>query len=178
MSDWIDQIIAFIGRHHMIAPWIMFFFAAAETTAFLSILIPSTAIMVAVGTFAANGVLDFNTLWLGASVGAVSGSFFSFWLGRRFGSTILVMPPLRNHPDWVAKADAAFARWGPVTLLAGHFMTALRPVVFLMAGMSGMTLFRFAFWNILGCFAWAFVVLKFGEVGGIAINWLWERLVS
>jgi len=60
MSDWIDQIIAFIGRHHMIAPWIMLLFAAAETTAFLSILIPSTAIMVAVGTFAANGVLDFN----------------------------------------------------------------------------------------------------------------------
>ncbi|NGM44583.1 DedA family protein [Rhodobacter sp. SGA-6-6] len=178
MSDWIDQIIAFIGRHHMVAPWIMLLFAAAETTAFLSILIPSTAIMVAVGAFAANGLLSFTALWLGASAGAVIGSFFSFWLGRHYGSTILTVRPLRDHLEWIAKADQAFTRWGPVTLLAGHFTTALRPVVFLMAGMSGMTLFRFAFWNILGCFAWAFVMLKFGEIGGMAINWLWERLVN
>lgn len=178
MSDWIEQIIAFIERHHTLAPWIAAVFAAAETTAFLSILIPSTAIMVAVGAFAANGVLNFTALWIGASLGAMAGSFFSFWLGRRYGGTILTMRPLKDHPDWVAKADAAFTRWGPVTLFAGHFTTVLRPVVFLMAGMSGMTLFRFAFWNVLGCLTWAFVVLKFGEVGGIAISWIWERLAG
>lgn len=176
MTDLIDQLIGFIERHHALAPWIMLAFAAAETTAFLSILIPSTAVMVAVGAFAANGILNFYTLWLGASIGAMCGSFFSFWLGRRYGTAILRMRPLSDHPEWVEKASATFTRWGPVTIFGGHFATILRPVVFMMAGMSGMTLPRFAFWNILGCIAWAGVVLKFGEVGGWIISWIWERL--
>ncbi len=176
MSDLIDQIIAFIERHHALAPWIMLIFAAAETTAFLSILIPSTAIMVAVGAFAANGILSFTSLWIGASAGAIIGSFFSYWLGWRYGAAILKMRPMRDHPEWKAQANKAFLSWGPVTIFAGHFATVLRPVVFLMAGMSGMTLPRFAFWNILGCIAWAGIVLKFGEVGGWVISWAWGWL--
>ncbi|MCB5409738.1 DedA family protein [Pseudogemmobacter faecipullorum] len=176
MTDLIEQVIAFVERHHLLAPWLMLIFAAAETTAFLSILVPSTAIMVGVGAFAANGVLNFTTLWLGASAGALAGSTFSFWLGRRYGDAILKCRPLSDHPDWVVKADAAFTRWGPLTVLLGHFTTFLRPVVFLMAGMSGMNFLRFAFWNGIGCLSWAFVVLKFGEVGGIVISWIWAHL--
>src|SRR5690606_37964766 len=97
MTDLINQVIALIERHHAFAPWMMLIFAAAETTAFLSNLIPSTAIMVAVGAFAANGVLDFTTLWIGVSIGAILGSFFSYWLGWRYGAAILQMRPLRDH---------------------------------------------------------------------------------
>lgn len=173
MDSWIDTVIAFIERNQVWAPWIMLIFAAAETTAFLSILVPSTAVLVAVGALAATGALEFWKLWLGASVGAMIGSFGSYWLGWRYGTTILTMKPLSQHPDWVEKARAAFTKWGPATVFGGHFVTFLRPVVFLMAGMSGMTLARFAFWNVLGCLAWAWAVPKFGEVGGYLIGWIW-----
>lgn len=176
MSDWMETVIAFIERHQVLAPWFMVLLAAAETTAFLSIIIPSTAIMIAVAAFAANGSLSFPALWFGASVGAVIGSFFSFWLGRHYGDTILTWRPMRDHPEWIAKGEVAFTRWGPVTIFLGHFATVLRPAVFLLSGISGITLFRFAFWNVLGCMAWAFVVLKFGEIGGEVIAWAWSKL--
>ncbi|MFE3837926.1 DedA family protein [Pseudogemmobacter sonorensis] len=174
MDSWIDSISAFVEANQAWGPWIVAVLGAAETTAFLSILVPSTAIMFAVGMVAASNALGFTGLWIGASLGAMAGSFFSFWLGRRYGTAILRMKPLSEHPEWVEKGNAAFTRWGPVTIFGGHFVTVLRPVVFLMAGMSGVTLFRFAFWNVLGCMAWAFVVLKFGEVGGHAVGWLWS----
>ncbi|AWD20973.1 DedA family protein [Fuscovulum blasticum] len=176
MQGWIDTVIAFIERHHAWAPWIMVIFAAAETTAFLSILIPSTAVLVAMGALAATGAIDFLSLWLGASIGALIGSTFSFWLGLRYGSTVLTMRPLSQHPEMVAKARAAFTRYGPVTVFVGHFVTVFRPVVFLMAGMSGMTLARFAFWNTLGAVAWAFLIPKMGEFGGDILGWLWSYL--
>ena len=136
MSDWIDTFLIFIERNQAIAPWIMLVFAAAETTAFLSIIVPSTAVLVGVGALAATGVLDFTMLWIGASFGAMLGSFGSFWLGRRYGVSILKLWPLRDHPEWVEKANVAFTKWGPVTIFGGHFVTVLRPVVFLMAGLA------------------------------------------
>jgi membrane protein DedA with SNARE-associated domain len=84
------------------------------------------------------------------------------------------MRPLRNYPELVEKTQAAFAKYGPATIFVGHFTTVLRPVVFLMAGMSGMTFPRFLFWNTLGCIAWAYVIPKLGQFGGDILGWLWS----
>lgn len=174
MQAWVEAVTGFVGRHQALAPLLMLVFAMAETTAVISIIVPSTAIMVAVGALAATGAIDFAPLWAGATLGAVLGSSLSFWLGRRYGAAILAMPVIARHPDWIRKTESAFTRWGPATILIGHFTTFLRPVVFLMAGMSGMGFARFAFWNLLGCIAWAWIVPKFGEVGGHLIGWLWS----
>lgn len=174
MSGWTDSFIAFIERNQDWLPLIMLVFAAAETTAFLSILIPSTAVLVAVGALAATGAVAFWPLWAGASLGALIGSGFSYWLGRRYGTTILRMRPLRDHPEMVEKTQAAFTRYGPVTILVGHFTTVFRPVVFLLSGISGMTLPRFLFWNVLGCASWAFLIPKLGQFGGDLIGLVWS----
>jgi membrane protein DedA with SNARE-associated domain len=174
MDGWIATFIAFVERNQEWFPLIMVVFAAAETTAFLSILIPSTPVLAAVGALAATGAVGFLPLWIGATIGALIGSTFSYWLGRRYGSHVLTMRPLRDHPEMVEKTRAAFTEYGPVTILIGHFTTIFRPVVFLMAGMSHMTVPRFLFWNGLGCVAWAFVIPKLGQFGGDIIGWLWS----
>ena len=174
MDGWTDSFIAFVERNRDWLPLIMAVFAAAETTAFLSILIPSTAVLVAVGALAATGAVSFWPLWAGATLGALTGSCFSYWLGVRYGSAVLAMRPLRDHPEMVEKTRAAFAKYGPATILIGHFTTVFRPVVFLMAGISGMTLGRFLFWNVLGCVSWAFLIPKLGQFGGDIFGWLWS----
>ncbi|MBL9072499.1 DedA family protein [Tabrizicola sp.] len=174
MEAFAESIIAFIEANQGWFPLIMVLFAAAETTAFLSILIPSTPVLAAIGALAATGALSFTSLFVGATVGALIGSTFSYWLGWRYGSTVLKMRPLRDHPEMVEKTQAAFTKYGPATILIGHFTTIFRPVVFLMAGMSGMTFPRFALWNTLGCVAWAYIVPKLGQVGGDLIGWIWS----
>jgi membrane protein DedA with SNARE-associated domain len=174
MDGWTDTFIAFIERNQTWLPVIMAVFAAAETTALISILIPSTAVLVAVGALAATGAVPFWPLWAGATVGALIGSTFSFWLGWRYGDTVLQMRPLRDHGEAVVKAQAAFKKYGPVTIVIGHFLTVFRPVVFLLAGMSGMTFPRFLFWNSIGCVAWAYLIPKLGQFGGDIIGWLWS----
>ena len=49
MDGFVQSAVEFLERNQAWAPYIAFLFAMAETTAFLSILIPSTAILVAVG---------------------------------------------------------------------------------------------------------------------------------
>ena len=170
-----QTFIGWIERHQAWLPLIMLVFAAAETTAFLSILVPSTAVMVAIGALTATDNIAFFPIWVGATIGALIGSTFSYWLGLRYGGAILAMRPLRSHPEMVEKSRASFVRFGSAAILIGHFMTFLRPVIFLLAGMTRMSLVRFVFWNSIGCALWAFLVPKFGQFGGDIFGWIWAQ---
>jgi membrane protein DedA with SNARE-associated domain len=169
-------IIAFIERHQDWSFWIALIFAAAETMAFLSLAVPSTAILVGVGALVATGALPFFPIWAGAALGAMLGSTFSWWLGWRYGGYILTIWPLKHHPDLVERAAATFKRWGVGAVLLGHFVGPLRPVIFLFAGMMKMGFLPFMAVNTLACLAWAYVVPKFGELSGLIIGWLWTTL--
>lgn len=173
IADW---VIGFLQEYGSFAPLIMLIFAAAETTAFLSILIPSTAVLAAVGALTATGAIPFWPLWIGASAGALIGSTFSWWLGHRYGGHVLGLYPLRDHPELVERTRNSFAKYGPATVFIGHFVGPLRPVVFLFAGMSGMRFARFQLYNVAGALTWAWAIPKLGQVGGDLLGWLWQFL--
>ena len=101
---------------------------------------------------------------LAASIGALIGSIISYVIGWRYGTVILSLWPLRDHPDFVEKGNAAFRRWGAFAVTIGHFFGPLRAVVFVMAGISRMSVPVFMAVNFVGCLAWAYVTPMFGEV--------------
>lgn len=173
MNAAIDWIIAFLDSNREWAFWVALIFAALENTAVISLAIPSTAILAGVGALVATGALDFIPIFTGAAIGAVIGSTFSWWLGLRFGDRLLAMRPLSKYPDLVERTKLTFEKWGPIAIIIGHFFGPLRPFVFLMCGMSGMTFWWFQLFNIPGSIAWAYLVPKFGEVGGIAVGYVW-----
>jgi membrane protein DedA with SNARE-associated domain len=172
----IDAVLGFVRDNRDWAFWIALVFALGETVAFVSILIPSTAILIGVGALVATGELSLFPIWAGASVGAVIGSFLSYGLGRYYGESIMQLWPLRNHPELIDKGRNAFRRWGPMAVLIGHFFGPLRAVVFVMAGFSRMPPIVYAPVNVLGCLAWAYVTPTFGEVAGHLIGWIWRAL--
>ena len=136
-----QTFIAWIEQHQAWLPLIMLVFAAAETTAFLSIIIPSTAILVAVGALAATDNIAFFPLWVGATIGALIGSTFSYWLGHRYGGAILAMrPAVQPSRDGGKIPRRLCASTAPPPFWSAISPTFLRPVIFLLAGMTGMTL--------------------------------------
>ncbi len=166
----------FVGQHRHWAPAIVLLLAFAETCAGLSILIPSTAILVALGAMIAADALEFLPIWIAASVGALAGSTLSYWLGLRYGGRIFRIWPMSRDPRFEAHAAAAFGRWGAAAVLVGHFVGPLRAVVFLAAGASRMPGLVFQAFNLPACLIWAYVVPKSGEWGGHALGALWSRL--
>ena len=175
MGGLVDSVLGFVGAHREWSVVLAFLFAAAETTALLSIIVPSTAILVGVGALVSTGALDFLPIWAGAALGAVAGSTLSWWLGVAFGDRILGLWPLRNYPEQVVQGTAAFKRWGLWAVLIGHFFGPLRSVAFLMAGMARIGFWRFQLVNVPGALMWAFVVPKMGELGGDVASWLWGQ---
>ncbi len=172
----IEPTLAFVRDNREYAFWIALIFAIGETTAFVSILIPSTAVLLGVGALVATGELSLFPIWLGASIGAMIGSHISYFIGWRYGDAMLGMWPLKNHPDLVEKGNNAFRKYGTIAVFIGHFFGPLRAVVFVMAGISRIPLHLFVPVNVVGCLAWAYVTPKFGEVAGRLIGWLWSLI--
>lgn len=176
MEAILGQVVDFVSANARWAPYLAFVFAFGETLAFLSILIPSTAILVAVGGLVATGSLQLFPIWIGASLGALCGSTLSWWLGRRYGPALLTVWPLNKDPEAVERGTRAFARWGPGAVFVGHFFGPLRSIVFVSAGFAAMQKLRFQAANVPGALIWAYAIPKSGEIGGNVIGHLWRSL--
>jgi membrane protein DedA with SNARE-associated domain len=169
-------IVDFLVAHQLWAPYLAFLLALGETVAFVSIAIPSTAILVGVGGLIATGALSFTPIWIGAVLGALLGSTFSWWLGQRYGEHMLSVWPFSREPALVERGTAAFRRWGGGAIFAAHFFGPLRAVAFLIAGVSSMSLAGFQLANVPGVLVWAYVIPKSGEIGGTLIGHLWRSV--
>lgn len=178
MDTFVKAAIDFVTAHRDWAGPIAFLFALVETLPILSILIPSTAILIGVGAVVATGALDFLPIWIGGSLGAILGSVTSYWIGWRYGRRLLRSWPLNKEPELARKGASAFARYGVATILIGHFVGPLRAVVFLMAGMSRMSLPLFLAVDLLGAVAWAWAVPKSGQWGGNLLGHLWALIAG
>ncbi|MCX7288723.1 MAG: DedA family protein [Rhodobacterales bacterium] len=176
MDGWIESILTFVRENRDWAFWIALVFAIGENLAFLSIIIPSTAILMGVGALVATGELTMLPIFLGAAIGAIIGSFLSYFIGWRYGPAMLGVWPLRNHPDQVERGNAAFLRWGPIAVLIGHFFGPLRAVVFVMAGISRIPLWIFGPVNVVGCIGWAYLTPLVGEGVGHGIGKVWTLI--
>jgi membrane protein DedA with SNARE-associated domain len=172
MDGFVDGLIRFLEANQDWAFWIALVFAFTENLAFLSIAIPSTAILVGVGALVATGAIPFTPIFFGAALGAWLGSTVSWWLGWRYGDWMLGVWPLKNYPDLVERGKASSERWGPFAIIIGHFFGPLRPVAFLLCGIGKMPFLYFQLFNVAGSVAWAYLVPKFGELGGDTIRWL------
>jgi membrane protein DedA with SNARE-associated domain len=178
MDAFFAPIVDFVDANRAWAPTIVFLLALGETVAFVSILIPSTALLVGIGALVAAGALDFTPLFFAAAAGALVGSTFSYWLGRYYGPAIAHMWPLNRDPGLVRRGSDAFARWGSAAVLIGHFFGPLRAIVFAGAGFSDMRMRAFMLANVPGAIAWAFLVPKSGEVGGDVVGAIWRSLTG
>jgi membrane protein DedA with SNARE-associated domain len=174
MESFVAAVVDFVSAHRQWAPAIVFLLAFAETLAFVSLLIPSTAILVAVGALVAAGALEFEPLFVAAALGASIGATVSWWIGLHYGPSVLRRWPFDRDPRMLERSERAFARWGALTVLIGHFVGPLRSVAFVAAGTASMPVRVFQLASLPGAIIWAFVVPKSGEVGGALIGQIWR----
>ena len=154
----------------------MFLLSFGESFAFLSLLFPGTAIMVAAGAFIPSGTLSFWPLVIGCVLGATLGDGISFWLGLRYGHLVAKVWPFTRHPDQLTRGLNFFQRHGGKSVFIGRFFGPLRAVIPLVAGLARMRASLFWAANVLSALVWAPLLLLPGALTAIAVRTL--RLAS
>ena len=88
MESLAQPLIEFVKAHQNWAVAVMFVTAFGESFAFVSLLFPGTALLIAAGALVKTGALPYLPVMLGAIAGAALGDWVSYWIGRRFGGVV------------------------------------------------------------------------------------------
>jgi membrane protein DedA with SNARE-associated domain len=176
LSGWMQPILDFVRDHKEFAPAVVFVFAFAESLAFLSLLVPSSAILVALSLlFGASG-LPLTSLVIAGGIGASCGYGLSYWLGLHYREQVLRVWPFRDNQPMIERTEAFFRRWGALGVFFGHFFGPIRAVIPVVAGANRMPALPFQIANITSGFLWAVVVIVFPQralVAGERLKTLW-----
>ncbi len=121
LNDVINWVSDVVRQHEGWAIPIIFFLAFGESLAFLSLLLPATVILLALGALIGESGIAFWPIWAAAAVGAFFGDWLSYWIGYHYQDRVAHMWPLSRNPQLLARGHAFFERWGVLGIFIGRF---------------------------------------------------------
>jgi membrane protein DedA with SNARE-associated domain len=166
-----SAVLGFVQAHQAYAPFVLALMTFGESLAFVSLLLPTMTILVAVGFVLAAAEIPFWQAWTGAVAGAFLGNWLSYEIGRRYKKAAYGIWPLSRNPGLTDRGERFFQRFGPWAVFLGRFFGPIRAVVALIAGIFVMPAPLFQAANMASASVWAFVVLAPGA--GLARYLLW-----
>jgi membrane protein DedA with SNARE-associated domain len=159
--------------HEAWAAPVVFALAFGESLAFISLLIPAWAALVAIGALIGSGELNFWPIWVAGALGAAFGDWLSYWIGFKLGPPVAHIWPLSRHPELLPKGEAFVKRWGVLAIFIGRFFGPLRASVPLVAGIFRMPFLQFQIANFTSAFVWAAALLTLGDWTSKFVQWIW-----
>ncbi|MSU74977.1 MAG: DedA family protein [Candidatus Magasanikbacteria bacterium] len=150
--------------------WIILLVSLLESLAFVGLFVPGTTALIFAGFMASQGIIDIGDLIWFAAIGGVLGDAASFYIGKHSAERIKTSRLFK--PEYEAKGEAFFHRYGDFSVILARFVGPLRPVVPFVAGMVKMRYKKFLVFNIIGAFAAATAYLLIGYFFGEA----WGRV--
>jgi membrane protein DedA with SNARE-associated domain len=166
VEDLLDDIASIGGGWLLLAAFLLAF---AETALFADLVVPGEVGLIVAGAAAARGDdPHLAPLIAAAALGATIGDSVGWVLGRYVGVRFVErFAWTRRHlAPKVERAREYFTRRGAAAVFFGRFIGALRAVVSVVAGMSGMPYRRFLPWNVLASLAWTALVVSAGYFFG------------
>jgi undecaprenyl-diphosphatase len=124
--------------------------------------------MVLVGAAAAEAGVPIPVVIAVGAFGAFCGDSTSWYIGHRWGYAVVNRwEPVRRHMEGPLRtAEEHFSRRGGQTVFAARFVGALRAMVPLAAGISGMPYRSFVPWNAAASILWVSIIVTLGAVYG------------
>ncbi|MHA6287883.1 DedA family protein [Maricaulis sp. CAU 1757] len=144
--------------------------------------IPSELVMPLAGYAAQRGELSLVGVTLAGSLGSLAGAVFWYVLAIWFGLPRLKRLAARHgrwltlHPDDIDRADAWFDRHGGRAVLLGRLVPAVRTLISVPAGVTGMPWWRFLAFTTIGTVAFtallAWAGYSLGEEHEVVGQWI------
>jgi membrane-associated protein len=125
---------------------------------------PGRALLVASGVLAASGHVSVVAVILLAAAGAVVGDHAWYFVGRWRGQRLLALAcrVTMRSGDCLERANTLLQRYGPLAIVLGRFLAALRVFVTAAAAGSGLPYYQYLFGEIVGALLWSSVFVLFG----------------
>ncbi len=120
----------------------------------LGVPLPCTALVIAAGAFARQGILPWYTTALISIVSVVIGDSLSYSIGYYFSDRVLLR--FSGTPRWI-QAEQSFQKYGFLSIFFSRFLvTAIALPVNLLSGTTRFPFKQFFLYDVLGEVVWIF----------------------
>jgi membrane-associated protein len=149
-----------------------------ESGLLLGVVVPGDVILAMAGVYVARGELSYPFVVCLAVLGTTAGEIVGYWLGRRFGRSIIDRLPFsdRLRPKVDAAADALRRNSGKAIVL-GRFATGAGGTLPFAAGVAEIPFGRFLLFAIPTILVWASALVLLGSIVGDHVETI-DRIVS
>lgn len=137
---------------------------------FAGCILEGETLLLLAGVAAHGGYLSFPIVVLVAFVGGTLGDQICFFVGRRYGPPLLGRWP--RFEVAATRVRRLIDRHSAALIVGVRFMYGLRLIGPVVIGMSNVSAWRFAVFNMIGAAIWAVAVGAAGYLFGHAIEWL------
>ena len=167
-GSWADRLVNALGGS--LVPWgyvLVFLVAAAESAAFVGLVVPGETVLLLAGFLAWRGDLDISIVIACAVVGAIVGDSIGYEIGRHLGRHLYSSRIGR----WVGRKRWERARKylrakGGRAVFVGRFVAVIRALVPAVAGDAHLPYGTFLKWNAAGAFLWGVLHVGIGYLAG------------
>ena len=154
--------------------WLVLFIVFAETGLFAGFFLPGDSLLFVAGIYSNELAAyffdtgyDFSNLMMIVTlvtIAGVLGNYVGYWFGAKSG------PYLFERKDsfffrkkYLYQAREFYDKHGGGAIVFARFLPIIRTFAPIIAGIVGMDRKKFAFYNLVGCIAWAFSMLLAGH---------------
>ena len=134
---------------------------------FIASLLEGETILVLAGFAAHQGLLSLPLTLTLAFIGGTLGDQFFFWLGHRWGTSLLRRIP--GSDQRAQRVRELLGRYDALLIVGIRFMYGLRIIGPIAMGTGGVSPWRFVRYNVLGAAIWAPLVGGLGYLFGDAL---------
>lgn len=155
---------------------LVFFIALLEATLIVGTFVPGTIILFFFGFAASQGHTSLFGVICATSIGVIVGDYITYFIGR-YGSGFIKEHKGILRMSHVDIGRRFFLKYGGISVLFGRFISPLRQIIPLIAGMVHMTHRRFSYLNIIGGILWSILYVGLGYYFGT--RWpFFEKIMS
>ena len=180
MQEFIALIISFIDfvlhinvhLHEIITQYgawsylILFLIVFAETGLVVTPFLPGDSLLFAAGALCTGESLQFAPLVLILLVAAIIGDAVNYHVGRYLGPKVLAGQNRFLKPEYLAKTQAFYDKYGVKTIVIARFVPIVRTFAPFLAGVGRMSYRTFVIYNIIGAALWVGICCTAGYFFG------------
>ncbi|MGX9964330.1 DedA family protein [Roseomonas sp. F4] len=174
-EQFIGPMVAWVEANAAWAPVIAFGIAFIESLPLIGIFLPGSALLLGLGLLIGSGTVPVWPVLLATIFGAILGDALGFWLSRWLGPAFVRQHLPKRHRRIYGRGVLAFRRWGVWAVFIARFISPLRAVAPIIAGVTRMRQWRFQAANIGSALIWAPIVLIPGTAAGHVMALLEDR---